>query len=114
MPSGEGGPGLAVGAQDRVRDRGVACSPAAFVAHVHARAPDLERGPPAGSDSACVSRPMNSGPVYPFDLRYRQIASVVARMWASLKAPRNAEPRWPEVPKATRWAGSDGSGWISW
>ena len=35
-------------------------------------------------------------------------------MWASLKAPFNAEPRCPEVPKATRCAGSDGSGRISW
>src|SRR5687767_732699 len=35
-------------------------------------------------------------------------------MWASLKAPRNAEPRWPDVPNATRWAGSVGSGVVSW
>ena len=26
-------------------------------------------------------------------------------MWASLKAARNADPRWPDVPNATRWAG---------
>ena len=34
-------------------------------------------------------------------------------MWASLKAARNADPRWPDVPNATRCAGSDGSGRIS-
>jgi hypothetical protein len=33
-----------------------------------------------------------------------------ARMWFSLKELWSAEPRWPEVPKATRWAGMDGSG----
>src|SRR5829696_4997277 len=31
-------------------------------------------------------------------------------MCASLNAPLNAEPRWPEVPNATRCAVSDGSG----
>ena len=67
----------------------------------------------AGSDSAWVSRPRNSGPVYPRVARYRQIASVMARMWASLNAPRNAEPRWPDVPNATRCAGSPGSGVVS-
>jgi hypothetical protein len=24
-------------------------------------------------------------------------------MWASLNAPLNADPRWPDVPKATSW-----------
>src|SRR3954447_20892088 len=41
------------------------------------------------------------------------MASDVARMWSSLKAALNADPRWPDVPNATRCAGSDGSGWIS-
>ena len=53
---------------------------------------------------------MNSGPSVPWAARYRQIASVVAAMCASLNAPLSDEPRWPDVPKATRWAGSDGSG----
>src|SRR6478735_2263599 len=35
-------------------------------------------------------------------------------MCASLNAPRNAEPRWPDVPNATRCAGSAGSGRTSW
>ncbi len=64
----------------------------------------------AGSDRAWVSRPMKSGPLYPRWTRYLQMASVVARMWASLKALRSDDPRWPDVPKATRCAGSDGSG----
>ena len=35
-------------------------------------------------------------------------------MWASLKAPVSDDPRWPDVPKATRCAGSAGSGAASW
>ena len=31
-------------------------------------------------------------------------------MCPSLNAERSAEPRWPDVPNATRWVGSDGSG----
>ena len=42
--------------------------------------------------------------------RCSTIAWLVARMWSSLKLPRSDEPRWPEVPKATRCAGSEGSG----
>src|SRR5438552_12176913 len=38
------------------------------------------------------------------------MASVTARMWPSLKAPWNAEPRWPEVPKATRSEATSGLG----
>ena len=41
----------------------------------------------------------------------RQMAWVMAAMWSSLKAVSKALPRWPEVPKATRWAGTAGSGW---
>jgi hypothetical protein len=37
-----------------------------------------------GSDSACVSRPMNSGPSVPCAARYSQIAWLVAAMWSSL------------------------------
>jgi len=33
-----------------------------------------------------------------------------ARMWSSLKAQSNAEPRWPEVPKATCCSGTEASG----
>lgn len=50
----------------------------------------------------------------PFATRCSQIAWVIARMWSSLKEPRSAEPRWPLVPKATRWVGSPGSGCRSW
>ena len=42
----------------------------------------------AGSDSACVSLPRNSGPLMPRLLRYSQIACVMARICASLKVPR--------------------------
>src|SRR4029079_17943508 len=38
------------------------------------------------------------------------IASVVAAMCASLNAPFSDDPRCPDVPNATRWEGSDGSG----
>src|SRR3954452_13387914 len=41
------------------------------------------------------------------------MASEVARMWSSLNAALNAEPRCPDVPNATRCAGTDGSGWMS-
>ena len=34
-------------------------------------------------------------------------------MWFSLKLPSNEQPRWPEVPKATRCAGTDGSGFTA-
>ncbi len=67
----------------------------------------------AGSDSACVSRPMNSGPSMPCCARYSQIAWLVAAMWSSLNVVRSDEPRWPEVPNETRWPGSSGSGWRS-
>ena len=53
-----------------------------------------------------MSMPRNSGPEIFCCLRYRQIAWVIARMCHSLKAPLNDEPRWPEVPKATRCADS--------
>jgi hypothetical protein len=68
----------------------------------------------AGSDSACVSRPMKSGPSVRWNARYSQIAWLVAAMWASLNVVRNDEPRWPEVPNATRCAWSSGSGVRSW
>jgi len=38
------------------------------------------------------------------------MAWLMARMCPSLKALVKDEPRWPEVPKATRWDGIDGSG----
>ena len=64
----------------------------------------------AGSDSAWVSMPRNSGPSMPC------AGAVVADRLgdgqdvASLNAPSNAEPRWPDVPNATRWAATDTSG----
>jgi len=64
----------------------------------------------AGSDRTWVSRPMKSGPSVPWLARYSTMAWVVATMWASLKAASREEPRWPEVPKATFWAGSSTSG----
>ncbi len=68
----------------------------------------------AGADSPCVSRPRKSGPVIPAAARCSATACATARMCASLKLRRSEEPRWPEVPKATRWAGSRGSGASSW
>ena len=64
----------------------------------------------AGSDSACVSAPRNSGPSIPCPARYSQMAWVVARIWSSLNVAVNADPRCPDVPNDTRWAGSPGSG----
>ena len=42
--------------------------------------------------------------------RYSTMAWVMAAMWSSLKEAAKALPRWPEVPKATRWAGTGGVG----
>jgi hypothetical protein len=64
----------------------------------------------AGSDSPWVSRPTNKGPAIPWAVRYSTIACVVATMCASVNAPVRLEPRCPEVPKATRCAGSSRSG----
>ena len=57
-----------------------------------------------------VSWPRKRGPVASCPARYSQMACVVARMWSSLKLDRSEEPRWPEVPKATRCPRSAGSG----
>jgi len=38
---------------------------------------------------------------------------VMAAMWSSLKAVLREEPRWPLVPKATRSAGFETSGWFA-
>lgn len=64
----------------------------------------------AGSDSAWVSAPRKSGPSVPCRARYSLIAWLVAAMWSSLNAVAVDDPRCPEVPKATRWPGSAGSG----
>ena len=42
------------------------------------------------------------------------IAAVIAAMCASLNDPALELPRCPDVPKLTRWAGSLGSGTMSW
>jgi hypothetical protein len=47
----------------------------------------------AGTDSACVSMPTNTGPVTPCSRRYSTKAWVTARMWFSLKAVLREEPR---------------------
>src|SRR5271169_1736263 len=57
----------------------------------------------ANGDSAWVSFPIYKGPSIPCPLRYSQIACVIARMCASLKAPCSEDPRYPLVPKATSW-----------
>src|SRR5262245_4403878 len=57
---------------------------------------------------------MKSGPSTPCPRRCSQIAWTIAAMCASLKEPRSEEPRWPLVPKLTRWAGSPISGLRSW
>ena len=67
----------------------------------------------AGSDRACVSRPMYSGPVIPACARYSATACAMARMCVSLKVPAMLLPRWPLVPNATRCRGSLGSGRVS-
>ncbi|MBF8258908.1 MAG: hypothetical protein HW377_1282 [Actinobacteria bacterium] len=64
----------------------------------------------AGSERAWVSIPRKSGPVAPARARPSQIACVTARTWASLKERERDDPRWPEVPNATRCKGSNGSG----
>ena len=64
----------------------------------------------AGADSACVSTPMNSGPAIPAARRWSHRAWVIASTCHSLYDPSKAEPRWPDVPKATRCAGTVGSG----
>ena len=69
--------------------------------------------PKAGSERAWVSMPMKRGPTKPLLFLCSATAWLTARMWASLKDPFREEPRWPEVPKETRWAGSSGSGRIS-
>jgi hypothetical protein len=38
------------------------------------------------------------------------MAWVIAAMCASVNEPANGEPRWPLVPKSTRWSGSPMSG----
>ena len=65
----------------------------------HASTSSADRS--AGSERAWVSLPMKSGPAIPRCARYSQMAWVVARMWASLKLSRRADPRWPLVPKLT-------------
>ena len=45
----------------------------------------------AGSESACVSAPRNSGPSIPCAARYSQIAWVMARMWSSLNVAVSAD-----------------------
>lgn len=65
----------------------------------------------AGSDRAWVSAPRKRGPSVPCAARYSQMAWLVAAMWSSLNAVVRDEPRWPEVPNATRCPGSAGSGW---
>ena len=67
----------------------------------------------AGSERAWVSWARKRGPVVPLLWRYSTMAWVMAAMWSSLKAVLKEEPRWPEVPKETRWAGMAGSGWSS-
>jgi hypothetical protein len=64
----------------------------------------------AGTDSAWVSRPRNNGPVMFCEARYWKIAWVMARMCHSLNERSKDEPRWPEVPKATRCVATPGSG----
>ena len=64
----------------------------------------------AGSDSAWVSMPMNSGPLIPAEERYSQIACVIASTCHSLKLRSSEVPRWPEVPNVTRSPRTLGSG----
>jgi len=67
----------------------------------------------AGSESACVSMPMNKGPLVLLALRYSQIAWLIARIWFSLKLLFSEDPLCPEVPKLTCCAASWGSGcWV--
>ena len=60
-----------------------------------------------------MSRPISTGPSMPWPVRYSTIACVIAAMCASLNDAVSEQPRWPEVPKTTRWAGTAGSGTVS-
>ena len=64
----------------------------------------------AGLETAWVSLPRKSGPAIPRAARKSAMAWVIARRWASVKLPSRGVPRWPLVPKLTRWPGSAGSG----
>ena len=67
----------------------------------------------AGSERPWVSLPRNRGPVMFLACLYSQIAWLMARMWSSLKLFFRGDPRCPEVPKSTRWPGSETSGlWV--
>lgn len=66
----------------------------------------------AGSERAWVSFPTKIGPVICWPARYSTMAWVIAAMWFSLKEPFSEDPRCPEVPKATFWAGFSTSGWM--
>jgi hypothetical protein len=46
----------------------------------------------------------------PWPARYSQIAWVIASTCPSLKLRWRDDPRWPDVPNATRWPGSAASG----
>ena len=47
----------------------------------------------AGSLRAWVSRPINRGPLMPWEARYSMIAAVMAMMCASLNLASSEEPR---------------------
>jgi hypothetical protein len=64
----------------------------------------------AGAESACVSRPRKSGPEMPSRRRYSTIAAHTATMCRSLNVRFSEEPRWPDVPNATRSRAAAGSG----
>ena len=49
----------------------------------------------------------------PWRFRWSQTACVIASTCASLNEQASEDPRWPLVPKLTRWLGSAGSG-LSW
>jgi hypothetical protein len=89
---------------------GVYSSPAASMTSTPFAASTSSALVAAGFESACVSMPRKSGPSMPCAWRWAQMAWLIASTCASLNELVSDEPRWPEVPKATRCAAIDGSG----
>jgi hypothetical protein len=51
-----------------------------------------------------------TGPLMSLDLRYSQMACVIAAMWASVNVPSSDVPRCPLVPNETSWVLFETSG----
>ena len=106
MPSALPPSAAAVVGEDRVRDDGRRREAVRGVDDdVDAvRGEHLDDGRAAGSESACVSRPRNSGPSMPCCARGsgRPPRSMASDVRLVERRRRSDVPRWPEVPNATR------------